>query len=499
MKRDGPDDRSDGCEKAAGGAKAPDGFGPSSKDHRASGVPGHGNVTTAGYWNDGLTIQPQTTGMEEIEVHLSRKGLWIVLAVVAIVLAGSLGAGAAAKKTTLTLWFHYEKGITDTMIQMVEDYERLHPEIDIVIDTAPHAQHDQKLQIAYAGGIGPDLFDVSTRLLPQFMKVKGLDGVDVAAFGVKDEKELRNQFAPGALDGYIFDGKLRAIPVGVSPYSWAINATHFREAGLDPVTGYPKTWEALIEVSKKLVRTDSRGVMVRQPLAYPFGMASAWYMLGFEALMWQLGSATLSSDESEATINSPAGVKTLQLWQDMIYKHKIISLERVKEDYIGEFAKGTISMFWAGPWSIGAWKTTNPDVMKHAMVVPFPHFAEGKRAAAVTSWGMVVNAYSPPEKRKEAWKFIAYMASRAEDWIERTGWLVPTRGLLTSKAAASFPYFNIFMDDQAHGRPLLVTLNFAEIADSAVRAIERTLLNKVPAQESLNTAKKEIDAIQRRK
>ena len=53
---------------------------------------------------------------------------------------------------------------------------------------------------------------------------------------------MKKAYLPGALDGYIDNGKLYAVPPIASVFSLYINKKHFQEAGLDPDKDYPRTW-----------------------------------------------------------------------------------------------------------------------------------------------------------------------------------------------------------------------------------------------------------------
>ena len=72
---------------------------------------------------------------------------------------------------------------------------------------------------------------------------------------------------PGAIEtcGGTWDGQYYGIPFELSNYVGWINIADMKEAGLNPATDKPKTWEQFVEVAKKLMKVEG-GTTVAQRL-----------------------------------------------------------------------------------------------------------------------------------------------------------------------------------------------------------------------------------------
>lgn len=413
----------------------------------------------------------------------------LVISVFGMVFAtGSFGQ----EKIVLRYWMQTETIINEASRNLIAEYQKANPNVQIIMTNVPHAEHVTRIYVALAGGAGPDFFVFPEREMPRLMQARGLASVDYKGYGVASLDELKEGFNPGALDSYIINNRLYAVPAWTATYSWAINKDHFNEVGIDPDKNYPRTWDDVISAGKKL-KVVKNGRMVREPLTFPFNMAPAWYVLGYEPILYQYGGSILNEDHTEATINSPAGVKALQLWYDMVYKHKIISLERATEKFDVEFANGTISMWFGANWQAPTFIRYNPAIEGHFKIIPFPVVSGGKRTMGTSTWCYMINSGSA--RQAEVSNFISFVMDRAAWWLEKTGFIVPVKGIAESPEAKAMPFADVWLEDVKYGKPLLIDLHFAEIAKVITRAIEKSLLTGVSPKEALDTAAQEINAI----
>ena len=65
------------------------------------------------------------------------------------------------------------------------------------------------------------------------------------------------------------------MPTEVSYYACYTNNAHWRDAGLDPVKDFPKTWEEMPGIAEKLTKRDANGVPRRRGYDFNWPSASA--------------------------------------------------------------------------------------------------------------------------------------------------------------------------------------------------------------------------------
>ena len=84
--------------------------------------------------------------------------------------------------------------------------------------------------------------------------------MDYKAIGLGSAQKLVDAYAwPTALDGWKWKGKYYGLPTEISNYCLYLNNRLFRKAGLDPEKDYPRDWDQMVEVARKLtVREGGR-------------------------------------------------------------------------------------------------------------------------------------------------------------------------------------------------------------------------------------------------
>lgn len=404
------------------------------------------------------------------------------------------GQGFAAEPKTLTFWKHSHPPADVFTKELIAKFEKEHSDVKIEMLIMPWDQHLQKLLVSMSGGIGPDLFDLKDPDVPFYLSKGLLAPIDPSAFGFKDQAELEKDWLPNSFSTAMQKGVVYGVPFEVSVWSLYINDLHFKEIGLNPAKDYPKTWEDVGKIGAKLVKYDANKRMTRAGFVWPLKLEVGWYLLTWCPILYQLGGSVLNEAQDKCTINSPAGVQALQIWSDMIYKYKTSTVDfgvGTSKDPNLDFAQGNLSMWLIGPWGRPTLEV-NKEVYNNYRVVPFPNVKGTQPVACNNAITWSVNAQS--KYKKEAWEFINFASKHQEEWLKTSGYVTPRKGWFNTPTAKAFPYLDVFLEDMSHSRPRLPqTMYFNEIGDSIKRAIQRTVLNKVPAKQSLDTAATEIE------
>ena len=86
----------------------------------------------------------------------------------ALLVLYGLGSGADAT-TTLQWWqFWTDPSIKPTILTMVEEFERQHPDIDIEVVDLTWANGHEKIVLAFASGRAPDIVELGSDWIAQF-------------------------------------------------------------------------------------------------------------------------------------------------------------------------------------------------------------------------------------------------------------------------------------------------------------------------------------------
>ena len=122
--------------------------------------------------------------------------------------------------------------------------------------------------------------------------------------------EMEEHFAGidgGARQLGVIDGKTYGIAFTFSTPVMYINADLLREAGLDPETDAPKTWDEMLTVCRTIKETTGK-----YGLCLPATATNSWIT---ESLIFSNGGTMLSEDRTEATFATEETVEAFTIWK----------------------------------------------------------------------------------------------------------------------------------------------------------------------------------------
>ncbi len=170
--------------------------------------------------------------------------------------AGQKEEGKEAQPVELLWWNHMEPGVWQDMFQkFLSDFQEKYPGVKVRVEFIRNADYVQKLPTAIATGTAPDVFGMSYRDLWTYHDNRAMDPIGpdaLNAMGYGSMQDLKDAWAPGALESYAIGDTYYGFIWQFNIYSLLMNTNHFQEAGLNPQTDAPKTWDEFIEVGKKI-------------------------------------------------------------------------------------------------------------------------------------------------------------------------------------------------------------------------------------------------------
>lgn len=185
---------------------------------------------------------------------------------------------------------------------VVEEFERRHPHIGVVIGPADRGSDLQKLLCGILGNAPPDVFKREANLFGDIAARNILLPLDsfVAEDRTRSDGIHKEDYPPGLWNsGKGLDGKLYAVAEATNPLFLAYNKEVFREAGLDPERP-PRDWDEWKEYTRKLTLRDDRGRIVRlgTMIHAPYKEDDLLFYIA------QLGGSALSEDGRECRLDS---------------------------------------------------------------------------------------------------------------------------------------------------------------------------------------------------
>ncbi|BAS28285.1 extracellular solute-binding protein [Limnochorda pilosa] len=416
---------------------------------------------------------------------MRRLGRWVAVALAAAWLAGSFGVLAEAK-TRIVVAAHYGQGQKDFLLPYFDEYMKLHPDVELVYQELTFADYLQTVLTARMAGQAPDVYHLYS-----------LWGVQMQQNGVLDQppadvqKLVRETYVPSAVDSVTIDGTVWGIPTEINNYMLVYNRRLLAEAGYSEPPG---TWEELLKVGKAVTQKNAEGKITRAGFAIERGWDSI-VVHPWMALLYSEGGQLFSDDFSQATFNSPEGVRALE--------KLVATFEQGLTDpnvSVWDFPTGTIAMTIMAPWYENALKSTMGERYQEIAVAPIPPGPAGLRSVQYTFYWAVD---SKSRVKKEAWEFLRWLNAARDGQGSRMGQMLITLGAIPANQAdiAAHPddlddtYTRPFVDALAYSVAEPNVVQGQEIKMVLMNYILKAYYGEMTPKQALDAAAREVDDI----
>lgn len=236
------------------------------------------------------------------------------------------------------------------------------------VTVTPAQNLDQQLGQALAGGKPPDVFYVGSSVFANYAK-----GNSLYAYG--DKLKDKEDFSATLRSSFSYEDKFVCAPKDSSTLSLAINTKMWEAAGLTEAD-YPKTWDDLTKIAKKLTTGKVHGLVAN----------ASYNQLG--PFMKQAGGWITNADQTEITADSPENIEALTYVKKLLNDKVFAFPQQVDAGWGGEaFGTQKAAMTIEGNWLTGAMTNDYPDV--DYKVVPLPEGPKGQGTLSFsTCWGI---------------------------------------------------------------------------------------------------------------
>ena len=429
------------------------------------------------------------------------KKLLIALCALALIAIPLFAQGATettvddSKPVTIEFWTHEDAARQALEEKYIEEYTAAHPNVTINVTRQSAEKLRELVQTAFAAGQGPTFFNLPIENEYQYIEAGRVAPADYKTLGFSNAKDLIANYSDGMIDAVVYDGDVYGLPLELTNWSIFINKKVFKDAGLDPETDYPKTWEDMVEVSKKIVLRDG-DIITRRGFDFRY----SYELTYFVPMVEQLGGAL---DGKDGCVNEEAWVKALQFMKEWGPSGNNLgnpTLTAARKLFNKD--NNDIGMCNTGLYQEARILSDNPDFYNSGewMVVPYPVFEDAVKNVAGCYYGhfYMVNADASKEEQKVAWDIIKYFLltpGHAEEYLTQVGLIQPTNDLLNSETYANMPYSSVFSSDFARSHIVYHEKGSTAIQSAINTAIKSVMLQGVEprdAYKTLQTAVMEI-------
>lgn len=404
-----------------------------------------------------------------------------------------IAGGIALAQVEINYWTHEDPNRTALEEELIAQFEADYPNYRVNRVTNPSDQVAQLILTAFAANRGPDVFNMEIFNEYPYIINDRVAPVNPAAAGYLDVDAIYDAYLPGTLDPVSYEGELYGLPLEVTNWAIFLNMNVFRDAGLDPLTDYPKTWEEMIDVADKLTVRDGEIITRRG-----FDFRYPYYLNFMVSMAEQLGGQLVGDDGESGIVGDEAWLRVLEYFREWgPHGRNLGSPTYTAARSLFNHDNDDIGMMESGQYQIARIQHDNPgfDAGEGWMVIPFPQWADAVNDVSEAFYGhyWMVNAQSSAEKQEAAWTFLGYMSHRAADFFERAALLQPTQELLASELFTSHPYSDVFMGDLAKAPVIYYGEDAPRIQQVLKDAVEAVMLQDRAPEDVLKSMREGVE------
>jgi multiple sugar transport system substrate-binding protein len=297
---------------------------------------------------------------------------------------------------------------------------------------------NQQLAQGFSSKKPADVFYLSTDALAGYASNGSL-----LAYG--DQLKNKSDFYPSLVSSFTYKGKFYCAPKDFSTLQLVINDDMWKAAGLSSAD-YPKTWDQLESVAKKLTTGGVVGL----------SMNGEYARLG--AFMTEAGGNLMNATSTKATADSAANVTALTYVKKLLNENVLKFAKDLGQGDGGQaLGSGKAAMTIEGNWVQGELSSDYPNV-KYT-VVPLPSGPAGQGTLQFSNcWGIAADSPNQAAALKlveqlttksdqlafsKAFGVLPSIKSAATEWKAQNPKLVPfldgatyAKGVPTAKGSA---------------------------------------------------------------
>lgn len=291
-----------------------------------------------------------------------------------------------SQKIILEYWGLWEP--TDTMAEVIKDYEAQNPGVTINYTKQSHKDYRVRLKTALVQGQnGPDIYRYHASWVPMLK-----EELSVLPSGVMTSSEYQSTFYPVASEMLNVNGQIVGIPLMYEGLALYYNTDIFSTAVVEP----PKTWTDLRTTASKL--TVKAGSSVKRAGIAMGNASNVEHFSDILAVLMMQNKANLLEP------NSPETRDALKFYANFATTDDVWDASLPVSSVA--FARGDVAMIFAPSWRAHEIKQMNPNLQ--FKVVPLPQL-DDTRTTYANFWAEGVSSKSA--NKEAAWQFLKYLST----------------------------------------------------------------------------------------
>ena len=330
-----------------------------------------------------------------------RPALARTAAALAALLAVS-GCASRDTRTTIRFWGMGREG--EVVAQLIEGFEREHPDVRVIVQQIPWSAAHEKLLTAYVGRSTPDVSQLGNTWVPEFAALKAIEPLEPWLAGAAFDSSA---FFRGIWDTNVIDGRPFGVPWYVDTRVLFYRRDLLARAGYDAMPDTWSEWREAMRAVKRVVGEGSYAVFL------PLNEWNPPVIFGMQA-----GSPLLRDGATRAAFRDSAFRTGFDFYLGLFREGLAppVTGNEIANVY-QEFSRGYVTMWITGPWNLGEFRRRLPPEQQDSWATaPLPG-PDGAASGVSQAGGSSLVMFRGSKHKREAWALIEYL-SRPEVQLE---------------------------------------------------------------------------------
>jgi multiple sugar transport system substrate-binding protein len=355
----------------------------------------------------------------------------------------------------------------ESIAQLLPEFRRLHPDIEVRIQQLPWTAAHQKLLTAFAGDATPDVCQLGNTWIPEFVALHALEPLD-APLQHSTQVQRADYFA-GIWDTNLIGGRLYGVPWYVDTRLLFYRRDLLARAGFTAPPRDWQEWTRMLAAIKALVGPERYSVLL------PLNEFDSLLVLAI-----QQPEPMLREDNRYGNFRSAGFRRALGFYREMFDRQWAPTADNTQISNVwNELGRGYFSFYISGPWNIAEFTRRLPPGLKDSwMTAPMPG-PDGPGASIAGGSSLVI--FRRSRHQRDAWLLLEFLSKPQvqKRFYELTGDLPPRRSTWELPALAQNRYARAFREqlERARAQPKVpewerIVTDMRLVAERVVRAHE---------------------------
>ncbi|HVT03187.1 MAG TPA: sugar ABC transporter substrate-binding protein [Thermoanaerobaculia bacterium] len=374
--------------------------------------------------------------------------------VAAAAIGAFLSCSTRVNRERVELWGLGSEG--EVVAQMIPEFERRNPGINVVVQQIPWSAAHEKLLTAHVGEATPDVAQMGNTWIPEFVAMNAL--ADLGPLAAHSAVVTPSDYFRGIWATNVVDGTLYGIP-------WYVDTrVLFYRSDILASVGYPqapRTWQQWRDAMQRIHEQHKSPWAILLP-------TNEWEPIVMLAL--SNGSALLNAEGTRGAFRQPAFAGAFDFYNDIFrsgFAPKVSS-SQISNLY-QQFAQGDFAMYITGPWNVGEFRHRLPAAMQDKWATaPLPARDASSTTGISMAGGSSLVVFQASRHRAAAEKLIEFLSEPAQQvrFFELTGDLPARRSAWSAPALQAESHFPAFREQLEHVEPLPRVPEWEQIASA---------------------------------